>query len=101
MSVISILFLIFKMDVLSHYFLIFDKDLQFEYFLKKGLGEYSNFFEFLNKQYSNLFFQMLACPFCLGFWLTVLAIPVFDLDWRFTFVSYFFVSMTWMIIENE
>ena len=81
---------------------LFNTQCDFEYFLEKGLGKYDNFFEYLNNNWPNFIFEILACPYCLGFWITVASAWIFDYDFKYIFVSYFIVFNFWKhFFENE
>lgn len=97
---ISILFLIFKVDVIPHYVFAFSKTARYKYFLDKGLGKYDNFFGYLWHKKRNFFTGLLSCPYCLGFWICLAANSIASLEIQYLLVTYFIVIEIWRKIEK-
>lgn len=96
----AISFLIYKTDFMSEYGKLFglSKPLRLsEYFCYKILsGGQVSYFDFLKTKHDNFLIKLVSCPFCLGFWLCLIA-SKFQID---VLVCYFFYVLLYKIINK-
>lgn len=53
-----------------------------------------NYFDFLNYKYNNFFTKLISCPYCLGFWLCLIASKI-----QFVLFVYFVYVILYKLIE--
>jgi hypothetical protein len=96
----AVSFLIYKTDFIAEYgkLIGLSKPLRLsEYFCHKILsGGKASYFDFLKSKYDNFIARLLSCPFCLGFWLCLIA-SKFKID---VLTCYFFYVLFYKIINK-